>query len=184
MEVRRSGGADIEWRYRGEKGERRLCLLSSYFSSMAQLGSTCVFSAGENSFNWLGWAHAEARQQGTLSLLVACVAESNSMQPGDTFPSLSAVLLPRLREQVCCHGTDNAPGRDGEGGVRGLQLLQTERCALAAAYASLSRQTGNVQVRAGEGRGAAKIEILHFPTISSAISYFIPPPQHQLAIQP
>ena len=110
---------------------------------------------------------------------MACVAESTSTQPGDSFPGLSAVLLPRLREQVCCHGTGNALGRDGEGEARGLQLLQTERCALAAAYASLSRQTGNVQVRDAQEREDAVIEILHFLPFS-----FFTPLSQPLAIQP
>ena len=85
MEVRRSGDAGIEWRYRGEKGEIGVCLapISPQRLNLAQPGfflQVKISSTGwaglmqrpggraRCRFSWRAWPSPPARSLGTHSL--------------------------------------------------------------------------------------------------------------------
>lgn len=125
----------------------------------------------------MGWSQEDSRQRGTLRMLASCAVQVDDHEghPSTTSPSsgrstrseggLCDALLRRLKGQVC--GAVSSPraqerewgagGRQGHdrpaaaaadnNTVRGLCLLQTERCALAAAFTMIAKQRNNVQVR-------------------------------------
>ncbi len=122
---------------------------------------------------WQGWSQPEAEQRGLLRALMSCAMETDSLVSAShkTGGGLIGALLPRLRAQACCVAGGGEADGSGGAAVRGLHPLQTERCAAAAAYAVVCRETGSVRtfrslvVDLCGGFGPAPLDTLLPPTL-------------------